>query len=345
MKKRSLLVLIISFGILTYNKCNIPDLHDKQDQKSTLTLKTIKDPDGSLSTSFLKELQEISGANVFIETGTYSGETASKACHWFNTVHTIELSPELYTQAKKCWKNSTINFHLGDSPHVLKHLLPRVNGKIIFWLDGHFSGKGTAKGITNTPVLEELYAIKECGITNAIILIDDIRCFQPFDNVPENEALQGYPTVQELYHAILEINGDYNFHIFGDVALAYHKQEGFSVSQLIQACTISRLYNEHSDVPIETIIHAENIIARATHEEKQAIEQLPNGIGSYNKFWHGLILAYNDQHQQACENFMLAIKRGLNHWRIFLHLAHSAYTIGDLEIVKYALSKIPHYNI
>lgn len=271
-----------------------------RNQPRNLTLEYIKTPDWSLSESFLQELATLFKATVFIESGTFFGTSAGRAAHVFKEVHTMELSPSLYQEAgQRLNAYHNVHVYCGDSSKILPEILKNITGKIIFWLDGHYSEGSTAKGSKNTPVMEELEAIKNSGITDAVILIDDMRCFQDVDNRPENQSLKGYPSVAELEKAIFEINKNYQFCIFGDTALAYPTSDNVIVSPVIQACTISRL-SDKKPTPHQLLVQAESLIAQATGEEKAAIKTLcylfapfiqRNGIGGHYCLWHSLILA------------------------------------------------------
>ncbi len=302
MNKNFLLLSLISLFMMTTHHC----IAENPQQPRNLTLKYIKTPDWSLSETFLQDLIHLFKADVFIESGTFFGTSAGRAAHFFKEVHTMELSPSLYQEAIKRL-NSYRNVHVycGDSSQLLPKILKSITSKIIFWLDGHYSEGSTARGSKNTPVMEELEAIKNSGITDAVILIDDMRCFQDVDDRPENQSLKGYPAVAELEQAILEINKDYQFCIFGDTALAYPASDNVIVSPVIQACTVSRLSDKKQTDP-QTLAQAENIIAHATSEEKATIKTLCNlfsqstqrhGIAGHYYLWYSLILAQEKSFQ------------------------------------------------
>ncbi|MCX5921929.1 MAG: FkbM family methyltransferase [Candidatus Dependentiae bacterium] len=273
--------------------------------KNTLYLMNPKDINWSLKPDFLQKLINCFNVDVFIESGTYAGGTTSNALPYFKEIHTIELAPALYANAVKKFEN-TPNAHVyeGDSSDVLQKILPTIQGKILFWLDGHFSEGVTAKGKTNTPILDELKAIKNSNIKNAIILIDDIRCFKPFGYTPHKDSLKDYPSIKDLYKAVLDINNDYNFVIFGDIAIAHSKQESVISSPIIQACTISRLYENDTD-SLQQVLEAEAIIAHACGEEEKALHDLfyaQLAFDSYNlithyRLWHSLLLK-DSQHAE-----------------------------------------------
>ena len=77
--------------------------------------------------------------------------------------------------------------------------------KIIFFLDAHFSG-GTDKIDTfksetgPCPTLQELEAIRDSGINESIILIDDFSSFG---------VSEGYPSSDEVLKIVKQINPDY----------------------------------------------------------------------------------------------------------------------------------------
>lgn len=284
-----------------------------------LQLETIKSPTWSLKPEFLKKLATIFKADVFIESGTYFGGTTHNAIACFKEIHTIELASDIYIGAKQRFKNNpTVHTYLGDSAEVLKTILPSIKGKIVFWLDGHYSECGTAKGKENSPILAELKAIKNSGIKNAVILVDDIRQFQSFENTPINAVLMGYPNVKELRQAILDINSNYQFVLYGDTALAFLDQESVIPSRVVQACTISRLF-EDGLYDLETVIEAEKIIAQATGEEKATLQflyrQYQNSesrhkTGKHFRLWYGLTLLNEQNLGEAKRQFLKASSLG-----------------------------------
>lgn len=123
--------------------------------------------------------------NTFVETGTNYGGTAFHMAQYFKNIHTIELEPKLYNNCcmiKEAKKINNVNLILGDSAEVFKSILPTLNEKIIFFLDGHFCGAGTAKGNKDCPLLEELQTINNRN-SGDVIIIDDYRLF----NTKQNE--------------------------------------------------------------------------------------------------------------------------------------------------------------
>lgn len=120
---------------------------------------------------------------IFIESGTFYGNTIFSMEPYFKNLHTIEISEKYFLEFEK-QKNIhgkfKIDNHLGDTVNILPKILqflPKDNN-CIFWLDGHWSSGDTGKGNKDCPVLDEcriidcMYKSKE-----GIILIDDFRLF------------------------------------------------------------------------------------------------------------------------------------------------------------------------
>lgn len=249
-----------------------------------LFLMPTKDSNCYLSPAFFQYLITLFDVDILIETGTYDGGTIKNALPYFKEIHSIELSHHHYVQAKERFKNNhTAHLHHGDSCQVISKILPNMHGKILFWLDGHYSEGATAKGNKNTPILEELHAIKEQGITNAIILIDDMRCFHTFDETIGCSALLGYPTVTELYNEIKKVNPDYNFVIYGDIGLAFTANKPIIISPVIQACTTSR-FSLDGIISDDALKQAEITIAHAANQEKSALQSLYQALSSYDPY-------------------------------------------------------------
>ena len=132
----------------------------------------------SLDLLFLNKLREdYTKYNVFIETGTYYGKTINNMEPHFDRLYTIELSEYHYNLTKNKYNGTKITFMNGDSSIVLSNLLINIDTSCMFFLDGHFSSHGTAKGDKDVPIYEELAIIKKYCKYNALIIIDDCRLF------------------------------------------------------------------------------------------------------------------------------------------------------------------------
>ena len=115
--------------------------------------------------------------NVFVETGTWLGQTIFEMEKHFDRLYTIEINETFYKNLTNKYKNNKINFLLGASEDKLVEILPTINENVIFFLDGHWSAGDTGKGKKDVPLYEELTAINEHFRKNAIIIIDDVRLF------------------------------------------------------------------------------------------------------------------------------------------------------------------------
>jgi len=157
----------------------------------------------------IEEYSKNFSINILIETGTYLGETIDALKNKFVKLISIELDTVLFEKARaKFGDFSHISILHGNSSQILQLYLASIHEPALFWLDGHYSGTGTAKGEFNTPILGELKAILNHPIKSHVILIDDARCF-----VGEN----GYPTMKDLFSFINKINRNLRFVIEDDI--------------------------------------------------------------------------------------------------------------------------------
>ena len=77
-------------------------------------------------------------------------------------------------------------------------VIARLDGqRILFWLDGHFSGGPTGRGDSDTPIEREVDAILLKAAPGSLVYVDDARCFG---------TLLGYPSLAKL-EARLSRNG------------------------------------------------------------------------------------------------------------------------------------------
>ena len=147
--------------------------------------------------------------NVFIESGTYKGDTTYYCRNLFTKIYSIELDSSLFERATQRFeKYPYIKIVNGDSGEKIEEILKNVAEPCLFWLDGHYSEGITAKGDLNTPVLKELTHIFNHQCKSHVILIDDARCFIGKDD---------YPSIPELKNFIFSLNPDVEFYVEDDI--------------------------------------------------------------------------------------------------------------------------------
>jgi hypothetical protein len=155
----------------------------------------------------IESYQKKFNISILIETGTYLGDMVNSQLNNFETIYSVELSNDLWKRAIKRFNRfKKIKLLQGDSGVVLHDLVPRINERAIFWLDGHYSAGITAKGEKDCPIFEELGAIFKSKI-NHILLIDDARLFIGEHDYPTIEVLTNY-ILSNFPQSNIEINND-----------------------------------------------------------------------------------------------------------------------------------------
>lgn len=114
--------------------------------------------------------------DTFVETGTFRAETTLRMSKVFAHCHTIELSEELYLQAKAKLSGTTVMCHHGDTVEVLSRLLPQIPCPAVFFLDAHWCRRESAKGSVDVPLLQEIDLIANRPFSD-LLIIDDFRLF------------------------------------------------------------------------------------------------------------------------------------------------------------------------
>jgi hypothetical protein len=119
---------------------------------------------------------------TWIETGTFLGETTEFLAKRAQHVYSIEPEPGLFKRAHRHFGNRrNVEIMNGTSEEIFPGLLPKINGDVNFWLDGHYSAGITFQGPQDTPIIDELKCIAaNLGHFGKVcVLVDDIRCFNP----------------------------------------------------------------------------------------------------------------------------------------------------------------------
>lgn len=149
---------------------------------------------------------------TFIETGTFYGQMIDAMKGNFHQVLSVELFEPLFHMNQSSFSSHEhVRLYLGDSSSRLQDMLKDACGRILFWLDGHYSGEGTACGEEVSPILGELDTIKDHSRRDHCILIDDARLFA---------GKYGYPTLEETKAKLYEINPSYKITVDNDCIVA-----------------------------------------------------------------------------------------------------------------------------
>jgi len=127
----------------------------------------------------------------------------------FQYIYSIELDETLFQKAEQRFdKFAHIKIIKGDSGDVLPSLLRVIDSPCLFWLDGHYSGEGTGRGVKDTPVSRELEAILRHARRKHVVLVDDARLFDG-----END----YPTINAITQMIATHRPEWALEIAHDI--------------------------------------------------------------------------------------------------------------------------------
>jgi len=132
-----------------------------------------------------------------IETGTYLGETTSVLASHCRQVVTLEPFEPLYRFNRKQFRKAeNVKVVNTSSEAGFVSALSEIHGPAGFWLDGHFSGKGTFGNLeTASPVEIELCAIGDYVEKNSgsvYVAIDDARLFTGLDGYPSETVIKDF---------------------------------------------------------------------------------------------------------------------------------------------------------
>lgn len=152
-----------------------------------------------------ENLRKYGNGDVFIETGTYIGETVDMVLktNLFKTIHTIELNEQLWQDATEKYKNEeSVILWQGDSIDRLKSIVESLKGPATFWLDAHASGNLVGGKSGGSPVLDELDIIASSPIKEHTIIIDDCRLFgsAEWSGVRKEDAIERIMKINPKYY-------------------------------------------------------------------------------------------------------------------------------------------------
>lgn len=175
----------------------------------------------SIDPNLIAMLKQQLPIDIFVETGTFRGETLDIVKHQFNQIYSVELSNHYYEEAKlKFGCDPKINLIHGDSAEALKAMMPSLQEcPVIFWLDAHWCvADQTAGERSQCPLLDELKVIKKLN-DESVIIIDDARLFLATPQVPHE--VSDWPTFHEIIQALFSLSERHRISVVNDCILFF----------------------------------------------------------------------------------------------------------------------------
>jgi hypothetical protein len=161
---------------------------------------------------FINELLQFCKNQVFVETGSYKGDTLQVVLNQEfppSDIISLELSTVFFNDCKKRFENEKrVSLHHCNSKYDLYDVIKSFDKEITFWLDSHWSGVPdiACDPVTICPVIEELIQIEKHHIKTHTIMVDDIRLMG-----------ESFPcTLEQILSHIFKINPNYIIQYYDD---------------------------------------------------------------------------------------------------------------------------------
>jgi hypothetical protein len=224
----------------------------------------------SIDGRLLGRLSELLPLEVFVETGTFEGASVETALAYFDELHTVELSDELFARAAARFEDSpAVHLHHGPSSEVLFTLSRRLRGRsILYWLDAHFCGRGSAGDALQCPLLAELDAIGSLG-ARSVVLIDDARLFMAPPPAPL--IAEQWPSFRDVLTGLSRLNPDHELIVIDDVMVFFPPRLGEALRRFAREHAIDWLLALARGRQLDHTL--ERIAALLERQDEQAVAE------------------------------------------------------------------------
>lgn len=165
-------------------------------------------PPHSVKQLHIASAAEKFGTRTLVETGTFRGDMIAAMLRRFDRIISVEMDATLHQRAVQRFAGHRhVQLIHGDSGEAMPDILRSLDKPALFWLDGHYSGPGTALADSETPINKELACIFAPGSPAHVVLIDDARLFGTTD----------YPSIQQVSDFVKAIRPNYTVTVEADI--------------------------------------------------------------------------------------------------------------------------------
>ena len=314
--KKSFILLACSLCLVL--NASLPELQNAPEEK-ILSLNS-----SAPVSVVMKRLSTLFDVKILVEVGPKYRDVTTNALRIFDEIFTIETDHMNFLKTERQFKTKrTVHCYEGETAEVLGKILPIIQGKILFWIDGREQS-------SIETIEKNLKSILASDQKNSVILISHIHSL--FDNQSKNNPMLSFAEIVKIQMP------NYVFYIAGDYAIAYPKSTGISPSPLVEACTESALFQK-TNLAAEKVIAAEKIIVNAINKEEILFSD--NTQNSPKRaIWEGLANLENRDYAKASLEFHSALAAGEDHWRVYWYIALAEFKRRNYQQAKKALAHV-----
>jgi hypothetical protein len=233
-------------------------------------------------------LKESFPLGVFVETGTFKGDTLASVHTLFRECHSAELSESLAAAARARFDGvANISIEQGDSAAFMEKLAPTLRDEsVLYWLDAHWcASEGTAGITSQCPLTGEIKAIGRLN-EKSVILIDDARLF--LCTPPAPHEISQWPTLQQVLDSLRGLSSAHEVMVINDVIAFYPRSIADKIKGFASQHTVDWLAVTLASKP-ELV--AELRAKLKTEREKIAklrekVEKLKAEAKKKRRWWH-----------------------------------------------------------
>ena len=197
--------------------------------------------DFSIDPKLVSILQQQLPLSIFVETGTFEGETIQRMRPFFQKIYSSELSDKHFRKASERFKgaDSVYLFH-EESVKFLKDLRPALkDASVLYWLDAHWFAGDETEGIhCQCPLLDELNEISGLN-SRSVLLIDDARLFLSPPSLPHD--MSQWPTFDSIVRQLWGLSPTHQVMVLNDMILYFPQHIRDAVNKYAQDYSVDWL--------------------------------------------------------------------------------------------------------
>lgn len=238
----------------------------------------------SIDINLITALKGVLPLDVFVETGTFEGDSIELIKNIFTEIYTIEFSIEYYYKSQARFADSEhINVIHGESSSILKTISPELHAKsVLYFLDAHWcEAKNTAGKTSQCPLLQEIGSI---GSLNAqsLIIIDDARLF--LSPPPRPHEISHWPDFDEVLAALHSISNNHKLMVLNDTIIYYSKSISEEILYYAHTYGIDWLEVTHKIKDYDNLSHQFIGLNNQLAEKEVEIKRLVTALNQYQLY-------------------------------------------------------------